>query len=227
MNRAGSKDPRNSPIGNLQIYCKFDLQSVYDTINDASANQQSVFDVGSQDNFDLLQDEIAFIQLDGPTPLSRTAAAPPVRTSLNGLGSSAKAYFPDDDDAQIHALTYCIQPLGTVWGDNIRASLPQGGMARPIDVAIQVVGQHTHMASVACGIGQILQYYVPSKKEISDPGRPVQRGVPAGKVRLGVRPIDPELVGKALMEETRRVIYNSKSWHAATAGTHCGCSYHD
>lgn len=114
--------------------------------------------------------------------MSRSAAAPPVRSALNGLGQGARASFPDDDDAQIHALTYSILPLGTVWGDNIHASMPVGGMARPIDVAIQVHGQHTHQASVACGIGQLLQYYIPSKKEFNDPGRPIQRGVPGGKV---------------------------------------------
>lgn len=43
----------------------FPLQKkqVYDTINDASSSMQAVFDIGVTENFDLLQDEIAFIQL--------------------------------------------------------------------------------------------------------------------------------------------------------------------
>lgn len=56
-----------------------------------------------------------------------------------------------------------------------------------------------------------------NNKELSDPGRYVQRGVPSNKVRLGVRPIDPDLVGKALMEETRRFVFDTVKWKRGTS----------
>lgn len=101
MKKQGNGGPRNSPVGNLQIFCRYDQQSVFDTINDASANVPATFASGAPENFDLLTDEIAFIQLDHPSAINKSPSAPPVRSSLNGLGSHAAAAFPGDTAAQV------------------------------------------------------------------------------------------------------------------------------
>jgi hypothetical protein len=221
-----SEDPNINPIGGgpegnglrtmdqgLVTFRAIYNRTVADKQHRASLAGKTIYQVGSEDQLNIEENEFCFIMKHMPQIPGNVSHGASVLSSFNGAGMDAAFSFPEDEEMQLQSIMAEIEYLG-VSLDGIKFKSYTGNRTTE-HIGLKVAGTSSHLAGVPMAPGSAVQLVPPSPSSLRDTGRPTRPGTSPGKARLEPIPYNPITVQSLVRTQMYNIINNSQKWESS------------